>query len=209
MAYGLQIFRDDGSLFISPDVVPLNYVGKLNYSGIGSLSTSVPSGKSLIVFIRNDAPNSATRVVTINSGSNWVINITQTNSGGTIYLFANMVTTTSGYGIAVYNAGGEMTWNTDMLPLQVFSVNNPYGVSQRDTYSIETGVQVAVAPGVCSTFIAVLNAPQNIYLWGAMSAGAYGSQIYGVRTSSVQVNGQQKTWKYKESFLCIDVSKYP
>jgi hypothetical protein len=209
MPYGLEIFREDGSLWISPDVTPLNYIGKMTFTGTGGITTSVPSGRNLLVFIRNNAASAATRITTSNAGSTWVINITQTNSTGTLYLFSNMVTTTSGYGVAVYNASGQMVWNTDMLPLQVFNVSNPYGVSQTGNYTIETGVQLAVAPGVCSTYIAVLNAPQNIYLWGAINAGAYGSQIYGVRTSGVQVEGQRQVWKYKESFLCIDISKYP
>jgi hypothetical protein len=209
MTYGLQIFRDDGSLWMSPDVTPLNYIGKIAFGGTGTITTSVPSGKNLMVFIRNDVATSATRITTSNAGAVWTITITQTNSGGLLYLFANMVTSTTGFGVAVYNAAGEMTWNTDMLPMQFFNVNNPYGVSQTGNYSIDTGVQIAVAPGVCSTYIAVLNAPQNIYLWGAISAGASGTSIYGVRSTGVQVNGQRQVWKYKEFFLCIDVSKYP
>lgn len=209
MAYGLQIFRDDGSLWVSPDVTPLNFIGKIAFGGTGTITTSVPSGKSLMVFIRNDAASAATRITTSNAGAVWTITITQTTSGGLLYLFANMVTSSTGFGVAVYNAAGEMTWNTDMLPMQFFAVNNPYGVSQTGNYSIDTGVQIAVAPGVCSTYIAVLNAPQNIYLWGVISAGANGTSIYGVRSSGVQVSGQRQVWKYKESFLCIDVSKYP
>lgn len=209
MAFGLQIFRDDGSLWISPDVTPLNYVGKIAFNETGVITTSIPSGKNLIVFVRNNAASSATRMTTSKSGSVWTINITNTNSTGTLYLFSNMVTSTTGYGVAVYNASKEMVWNTDMLPLQVFTVNNPYGVSQTGNYSIETGTQLAVAPGVCSTYIAMLDPGTNTYLWGNINVGAYGSTIYGVRTTGVQVNGQRQVWKYKENFLCIDISKYP
>lgn len=208
MSYGLQFFRSDGSLWISPDVTPLNYIGKISYGGVGSFTTSIPSNKNLMLFVRNSSANAASRITTTISGGVWIINVIQSNSGGEIYLFSNMVTTTSGWGVAVYNTSGEMVWNTDMRPLQIFTVGNPYGVSQNGNYSIETGVQVAVAPGVCSTYIAMLDPGANVYLWGAISAGAYGSAIYGVRTSGIQVNGQQRTWKYKELFLCIDVSLY-
>lgn len=50
-----------------------------------------------------------------------------------------------------------MTWNTDMLPLQIFTVANPYGINQTGSYSIETGVQLAIAPGICSTWLAPVN----------------------------------------------------
>ncbi|MEQ6281122.1 hypothetical protein [Kluyvera huaxiensis] len=209
MSFGLKIFRDDGSLWISPDVTPLNYIGKVNFSSAGTFTTTIPSNKNLMIFLRNTTAASATRVTTSNSGAFWVITIAQTNSGGVLYLFSNMVLNTSGWGVAVYNSVGEMVWNTDMLPLQMFMVNNPYGVSQSGNFSVETGVQVAVTPGVCSTYIAVIDAPRNIFLWGVISAGAFGTRIYGVRTSGVQVEGQKQVWKYKESFLCIDISKYP
>lgn len=210
MAYGLQIFRDDGSLWMSPDVTPINYIGNLRYGGTGALVTSVPSYKTLMVFIRNDAAAAGTRITLNNSGATWVINIIQTESSGFIYLFSNMVTSTSGWGVAVYNGAGEMVWNTDMLPLQFFTVPNPYGIDQTGSFAIQTGIQLAVAPGICSTWLAPLDPGAGKYLWGEIHAGANGSVIYGVRSNGIEVTGQGvPRWKYKESFLCIDVTRYP
>ncbi|UTJ46570.1 hypothetical protein NLZ15_17240 [Atlantibacter subterranea] len=210
MTYGLQIFRDDGSLWMSPDVTPINYIGNLRYSGVGALVTSVPSSKALMVFIRNDAAAAGTRITLNNSGTTWVINIIQTESSGLIYLFSNMVTSTSGWGVAVYNSAGEMTWNTDMLPLQIFTVANPYGINQTGSYSIETGVQLAIAPGICSTWLAPVNQGGGRYLWGEIHVGASGSVIYGVRSNGIEVTDTGvPRWKYKENFVCIDITKYP
>lgn len=48
MAYGLQIFRDDGSLWMSPDVTPMNFIKKIRFNaGSGELATGIPEGKSI------------------------------------------------------------------------------------------------------------------------------------------------------------------
>lgn len=208
MAYGLQIFRDDGSLWISPDVTPLNYMGKISFAN-GTVDTGISSSKSLMFFVRHNGPDGAGTFIPNNSGSTWEITITGSNYSGLIYLFSNTVKSQSGYGVAVYNSSGEMTWNTDMLPLQVLKVNNPYGVTQTGSFTVSAGVPVAVNPGICSTWLAVLNPSAGQYIIGAIAAGAYGNTIYGTRIGGEEIVGQRPVYRYKEVFLCIDVSKYP
>jgi len=209
MPYGLQIFRSDGSLWISPDVTPLNYIGKMQFSSTGTYATSIPASKSMMVFLRNDAGGVGTMLSQSTANGAWQINITQTGSSGTLYLFSNMVTTSHGYGIATYNSAGEMIWNTDQLPLQVLSVTNPYGASQTGSFSINTGIQLAVSPGICSTYIAPINPAAGQFLYGAMFTGANGTTIYGSRAYAIQVGGALPAYKYKENFYYIDISKYP
>jgi len=208
MAYGLKIYRPDGSLWISPDVTPLNYMGRIGF-GNGTYNTGIPSNKSLMFFARHDAPHGAGLFVPNNSGATWVITVTNAAAGGQLYLFSNHVINQHGYGVAVFNAAGEMVWNTDMRPLQVFRIANPQGVNMNGAFEVPVGVQVAVNPGVCSTWIAPIDPAAGIYLTGAMLAGAYGSTIYGTRINGDQTGGGMPVWRYKDEFIYIDVSKYP
>ncbi|XTZ40280.1 hypothetical protein ACQYRI_10120 [Salmonella enterica] len=208
MGYGLKIYRNDGSLWISPDVTPLNYMGKIAF-GNGPYATNVPSNKALMIFVRHNGPDGAGLFIPNNSGSIWTIAVTNANYGGLIYLFSNTVLNEHGYGIAVYGPTGEMTWNTDMLPLQVFRVTNPSPVNQQGSFYVSTGVQVAVNPGVCSTWTAPIDPSAHIFLTGAMAAGAYGDRVYGTRIDGRQVSGGSPAYRYKDQFICIDTSKYP
>ncbi len=206
MSYGLQIFRSDGSVWINPDVTPLNYMGKISFTN-GTVDTGIPSSKSLMFFVQHSGANGAGTFLPNNTGSTWKIVVEDANYGGQIYLFSNSVKNQTGYGIAVYNSAGEMTWNTDMLPLQVIKIANPYGVNQTSSFTIAAGVSVAVNPGICSTWLATTGS--GSYLVGAMVAGAYGTSIYGTRISGVSATGPIPAYQYKANFLCIDVSLYP
>ncbi|EKJ8218458.1 hypothetical protein [Citrobacter sedlakii] len=208
MAYGLQIFRNDGSLWISPDVTPLNFMGKVRFSN-GVVNTGIPSNKSLMFFVRHDGPHGAGIFIPSNSGGSWIITVTYANYSGDIYLFSNHVKSQHGWGVAVYNSAQEMVWNTDMRPLQVFRLNNPQGINQNAAFTVAAGRPVAVNPGICSTWIAPIDPAAGIFLTGAMAAGAYGDTVYGTRINGRQQGGGVPAWRYKDKFICIDTSLYP
>lgn len=209
MAYGLQIFREDGSLWMSPDVTPMNFIAKIRFNaGGGDLYTGIPDWKSIVFFVRHDREHGLGRFTQVKINGQWVIRYNTARVSGSLYVFANWVNVTSGYGIAVYNAGGEMVWNTDMLPLQVTYIDNPYGVDQRGDITLPVGFNVAVLPGVCSTWLAPLEPAQHIFLVGSMLAGAAFNNIYISRWEGYQVQGTTPAWRYKDRFLCINVDYY-
>ncbi|HCD3187927.1 TPA: hypothetical protein NBM92_002225 [Klebsiella oxytoca] len=209
MAYGLQIFRDDGSLWMSPDVTPMNFIKKIRFNaGSGELATGIPEGKSIAFFVRHDQEHGRGLFSQIKNGGQWNIKYKDARVAGYLYIFANWVNKTSGYGVAVYNAGAEMVWNTGMLPLQLTYIDNPYGVDQRGDITIGVGFNVAVLPGVCSTWLAPLEPAHHIFLVGSLLAGASGNNIYITRYDGTQVNGTTPAWRYRDKFLCINTDYY-
>lgn len=211
MSYGLKIYRDDGSLFISPDVAPMNYIGKFRYTGNSTIQTNVPTWANIISFIRNDTNTGAAYVVPRDVGGVWHLDVNTNATDGYIYVFANIVTVTTGVGMAVYNASGVMVWNTDCLPLQVLSVDNPFGggSGQGANYDVDVGVPAAVISGMSSTFLTVLSGAEQLYIYGTMVARAYGNIIGAYARDGVQIQGAAPTARFKQRYLYIDTRFYP
>lgn len=215
-AYGLKVFRDDGSLFISPDVVPLNYIKKVQYYfnlNPYRISTGIPADRSIKFFIRTTTDEYGGAIVKpVNSGGYWDLEVSRSHGSGYIYLFANMVTKTSGYGVAVYNQSGQMTWNTDMIPLQLYSIRNPSGISDRNQIRIPVGFNVAVSPGLCSTYLIVVPpAAEEIRIIGGMICTGVRSEIVINTAWAYQSSGSisNPPTRYKENLLYINTDMYP
>jgi hypothetical protein len=207
MSYELQITGDDGRLWISPDFVPLNFQRKIAFSGNGSYDTGVSASNRMMFFVRNSAAFIAADFTLSQSGT-WIINVSSANGGGTFYIFADIATIKSTYGIAVYSAAGKLLWCTDMLPLMLRRINNPQAITNTN-YTVETGVNLAVYPGIVSTYRQVLNPGQNIYIYGFMGCGAYGTSVTVGQMYTEQLSGgTPEPARFKQEFLYIDVSLY-
>lgn len=212
MSYGLKIYREDGSLFISPDVTPLNYIGKFRFEGNTTLFTGVPASVNIMSFIRNDTSTGAAYVIPVQSGGQWNLSVDTNNSSGYVYVFADVVTVTTGIGLAVYNAYGKMVWNTDCIPLQINYVDNPYngtGSGPNVNYDVDVGVPAAVISGMSSTYLIALNPAESLYIYGTMVARAYGNIVGAYARDGEQVHGIPPTARFKKQYLYIDTNFYP
>lgn len=207
MSYGLQITGDDGRLWISPDFVPLNFQRKIAFSGNGSYDTGVSASSRMMFFVRNGAAF-VTADFTLSQSGNWIINVSSASGGGTFYIFADIAKIKSTYGIAVYSAAGKLLWCTDMLPLMLRRISNPQAITNTN-YTVETGINLAVYPGIVSTYRQVLNPGQNIYIYGFMGCGAYGTTVTIGQMYTEQLSGgTPEPARFKREFLYIDVSLY-
>lgn len=210
MSYGLEIYRSDGSLWVSPEVTPLNYMGKIRFGvGNSTVTTNVPITKSMTYFVRHDKEHGLGIFTMVKGSTNYNIKITNARYAGYIYVFANHVLNEHGYGIAVYNQSGQMTWNSEMRPLQIIPVNNPYGVDQRGDITISVDFNAAISPGVVSTWLAPLNPAAGIFLIGSLLAGAAGKKLCISRFDGEQIQGQRPPYRYKPQLLCINTDLYP
>lgn len=215
-SYGMKIFKDDGSLFISPDVTPLNYIGKIKYRNTSqtyTIPTIVPSDKSIRYFINTTSGSRGGAIVkAFQSGGFWHLEFSRGYGEGYVYIFSNMVTKSSGYGIATYNSNGEMMWNTDMIPLQMFQTSNPSTITENTELRVPVGVNVAVSPGLCSTYLMVIDPYAGIVIYGGMYCTGVNSDIVISNfwsKQSIEGGVGNPPVRYKENLLYIDTSMYP
>ncbi|WP_061284692.1 hypothetical protein [Kluyvera cryocrescens] len=210
--YGLKIYRDDGSLFISPDVTPMNYVGKYRYTGNGTIQLDIPDTASIMPFLRNDDVNGATHLTWTVSGGKWWINVNTTGAGW-VYVFATIVTVEHGYGLAVYDSNGKMTWNTDCLPLDINATPNPWNGAPINSSTVkidvDVGLPAAIMPGICSNYLLILSSSEHIYIYGSMVARAYGNIVGAHVWDGTQINSQPPSPRFRKDFIYIDTRLYP
>lgn len=205
MAYGIQILKPDGTLWLSPDVTPLNLIQKIRVNTNNTYQTTIPSGKSCVGFVRTDA-NTCFEVKFINSGSNWSFTVAKGAGSGWVYVFSNIALVESGYGIKLFNETGGLIYTTDSIPLQV----EKYPVTNQgdDTVIVDIGKQVAVLSALVATRLTALDLPTQMFLFGYNWSLAFGNSIGHRATYSEQVQGQRPTFKFKEYLYYIDCSIY-
>ncbi|MCW2479734.1 hypothetical protein [Candidatus Symbiopectobacterium sp. NZEC135] len=147
MPWGAVITRDDGSLWLSPDFTPLNFIEKgIIVANGDAFVTSIPTSKNVIFFINQSADNYvACQQIEVDGYHALRVN---SSYPGTlpirVYCFANMaLQPKANYGLYFYNASGELTYSLDMLPLDMRTVAvdiSAAGVKQ------DMGRPVAVIP---------------------------------------------------------------
>lgn len=208
MSWGVELFRDDGSLFTSPDVSPLNLVQKLYVGADAAVQTNVPIDRACMVFIRNDNAYEGARITRFNSNGYWAIQTLGCIGNNWLYIFSNYVPNPSGWGVQTYDAYGTPLWNTGLRPLQIIRHGNPFGLSQQSNAVIDVGYPVAVVPGMVSTWVAPLNPAQGLYLVGNMTVGAVGNSITAKAVTGSQVSGGFPRNLYKNVFICINTNMY-
>ncbi|UYK09136.1 hypothetical protein [Yersinia enterocolitica] len=118
MSYGMQILRDDGYLWLSPDITPMNLIQKIRVTTNNTYQTNVPSGKACLGFLRTDG-NTTFELKFSNSGANWSFTAEKGTGSGWVYIFSNIALVSSGYGIKLFNVAGELIYSTDSIPLMI------------------------------------------------------------------------------------------
>ena len=211
MSYGLKIFREDGSRFISPEGTPMNFIGVYRFTGNMTIPTDIPATANVISFIRNDSATGAAYVIPVASNGKWNLNLNCNGVGGHVYVFANVVPIAHGVGMAVYNSNGDMVWNTDCLPLELHFVDNPWngsGNGNGANYDVNVGLPAAVVSGMSSNYLVPLDPAAGIYIYGTLTARAYGNIVGGYSIYSEQINGQAPTPRFKKQYIYIDTRLY-
>ncbi|MBS6032054.1 MAG: hypothetical protein KIB40_02695 [Pantoea sp.] len=187
MAFGAQILKDDGTLWMSPDVTPMNLYQKFtqSFNADTSLSTtiqlSVPASNPCMVFTRTGGGGIAYGMTQQNGY--WSLSITgcatDNGSSGTVnvtfYVFTNLVTVPSRYSAAYYDSAGVMRWHAEMRPLQIFQ-RSVSGLPGRGSF--DAGFTSAVS-SIYSGLSVVNYAPGTppVYYWGSWAWRSTGSSI--------------------------------
>ncbi|QKJ87397.1 hypothetical protein PMPD1_2455 [Paramixta manurensis] len=131
-AYGMELRRDDGSWFASPDYTPLNLVQVIDQSFPRNnavninVQTNVPNAQQCLVFVRS-VTQTGCCIYKVNNGANGfkVINLTSTYGSSQFssisfrfYVFSDFVAFAPNYGIFFYR-NGKMIYCGNCLPLQI------------------------------------------------------------------------------------------
>lgn len=150
MAYGIQFINTSGSVQVDQDYRNYTLIAKTTYTSGGTIT--LPASLSNIVI--------ALRC----SGETWIRNYNSTNntigvfggSGGfTLYYFAPTVaTTTSGYGIAVFNASSQICFSSSekyMKVVAVTKVSDILSTSTANNIFTYSGLTTGTYAGVLGT----------------------------------------------------------
>ncbi len=145
MTYGMQILKEDGSLWLSPDFTPLNLINKgvISTSPGTVFSTDIPGEKEVIFFVSHNTDGLVRYIPEVRNGSHCLtversIGVSQ----ATVYAFGNMAVRRGGYGIYMFNAVGDLIYSADMLPLEMHQVNIDISTNS----IIDMGRPVAITP---------------------------------------------------------------
>ena len=157
MAYGAIITDTNGKQWVTPDAPPLNLVNRFNFSLPTSgqlntyINTWVPDYLTCVIFTKWTSGNQTFNGQMVKLGGYWQYDILSAGTGGyaaptatnfTVYVFANQVTAISGWGVQIYGASGQPTWNDQMMPLQIKSAYLPL---TETLYNMGHGVAVMPA----------------------------------------------------------------
>lgn len=158
--YGAMIRRDDGSMWLSPDVTPLNMVQRFDWNvTVGAQGwvwqTDVPDYEPFMCFSRDLNNTGISWAATaFKQNGRWAVrlivvkNYTQNkgNNATTLrfYVFSSYVPPGPNYSIFYFNAQGKMVWRGDMRPLQVEQRDMPSGAG-----IVDIGEAVAVCASLC------------------------------------------------------------
>ncbi|MBG6248810.1 MULTISPECIES: hypothetical protein [Symbiopectobacterium] len=147
MSWGATITRQDGSIWLSPEFTPMNFMGKGVISAVGSsFVTQIPQQKTAMFFIRQSSDSyAACQQVTVNGYHTLRLNSAYpTALPVTVYCFANMVLPPSNnYGLYFYGTSGELVYSLDMLPLDMRTIHVDISAS---CVKQDMGKPVAVMP---------------------------------------------------------------
>lgn len=202
--YGMSILKSDGSMWLSPDFTPQNLINKGTISGdAGStLNTDIPVDKTCFFFVRGGKV-AHVQFEQFNNGGKHALRVSAYDSHPgtiTVYAFGDVVTPHSGYGIAMYNASGQMIYHGEMRPLDAEQV------SVGDNFEKDMGYQCAIMP--CRTGLFSVPNPSlggyNVYMSACI---AVGSKIYS-RSMQVGWNTGPMQNRFSTSVLVINTAKY-
>ena len=203
MMHGMSITQPDGSVWLSPEFTPANLINKgtLPATKGAIFRTSVPSYKSCFFFIKSDNRANMMFLHEQSGGVN-VLKLHQVSGNPgtiTVYAFSDMVLPHSGYGIAMYNEGGEMVFHGEMMPLDARLI------AVDVQFSVNVGYPCAIMPalvGVYSHRRTAYDRPVRVTMTGATGHTIYNGEWYsGNVTRDIRKS-------YTRHVLVIDTSGY-
>lgn len=126
MSYGINIANDSGEIFFSTDWTAFHFVGKYTASTAvsgtsGLLTFNVTCPTIPLVFIENTGNYSCVVNITFNGGTSWTIYVSSAPSTSlNCYVFSSPNSApTSGYGMAIFDASGNTTFNSTQRVLKI------------------------------------------------------------------------------------------
>ncbi|MDX7507813.1 hypothetical protein GFB57_18000 [Citrobacter sp. S39] len=140
MAYGGLISDSNGRNWITPEAAPLNLVNRFQWTLPASgqlnafINTGISQNQTCVIFTKQINGNQTFNGRMIKQGGTWQYDVLSAGTGGyanptastfMVYVFANIVPTPEYWGMAVYNAQGQLTWNGTMIPLEMKRYNIP------------------------------------------------------------------------------------
>ncbi|UCS82857.1 hypothetical protein vBYenSP400_67 [Yersinia phage vB_YenS_P400] len=130
MAYTMEITRDDGIVFASPEFTPSVLIQVMdvtaNYTQDSAaeyyFQTNIPNGISCLVFHRN-LDGAILYFIEQGSSGYWTIHVIRGTAALVhrlrFYVFANSVTNIPDWGIFFYNTSGQIIYHGLCLPLDI------------------------------------------------------------------------------------------
>ncbi|UBX30823.1 hypothetical protein [Arsenophonus apicola] len=218
--YGGKIISEKGTVWISPDVTPLNLVKRVDLTittgTFGQIiKTEIPNNRPIVFFTRVFSDKIGVAAVPLNSNGQWSLEIRAArNAKGTtesvkirFYIFSNFVPkdVSSDWGIQYFNAKGELTWTGDMIPLEVYS-----GVAPNDSnYKVDVGFTCAVAPYFSASYTAgFIPSKPPVYIWITNAWKAYGNVISSYIVDNINSSSSGYDQFYSNNYYYIKASNY-
>lgn len=136
MSYITKITRPDGSLWMSPDVTPMNMIDRYEQTfGTGTvIITRVPVGTPCVYFLRRtQAAQVGIKIIDRPrpSQNRFVELLCQSTNNilfsGVLYVFAPMVIDVPRWRFVINNRNGDIVYSAHMRPLEIHEANRPAG----------------------------------------------------------------------------------
>lgn len=213
--FGAQINAPDGTVWLSPDVTPLNMVQRIDRAGLSATSgnvaiqTNVPQNRPIIVFGRA-TNNNGVGFATVLTKANgyWVVNIraamiqsgNPTTYTARLYIFSNFVPSTASkdWGIRYYNASEELVWQADMRPLEMKKASFPNGVER-----INVGYTNACVTSFCGLTVEIyMPGTPEFYMFFEWTFASWGTNIERRPVSQFETStgGGYVPWTTRETW---------
>lgn len=221
MSYGMEITRDDGTVYATPDTHFLHYVGKQTFTTLTNnnwgktyIDTNVPVTSAMIPFMRQvtlgpEGGGSGIGIgPLINYAGQWRIEVlSYLQQVIDLYIFSSVNPLPTNYGLAFYNTAGEVVYSSDTRPLETHPLPDiPYsgGVLTNLTFPHN----VAVWPGPWGTD------KGSGGVWFTVIPAAYGNTIKpiasynDVYTQFGYANSNAFSRSWKGSLIYINTDLY-
>lgn len=186
--FGGKIIAPDGTVWLAPDVTPMNLVTRIdiNFNTLSAagnwVPTGVPATLPIMYFSRCLNADVGVGVVPETVDGQWRLSVRAArNNNGTnqnvtfrFYIFSIFVPDNqTTHGIKFFDGSGHLTWTCDMIPLQMFKTTIDSSYQEKDV-----GFLVATMPQFVkhsTEYYSPGNPP--VYLFFDWAFKAYGSKI--------------------------------
>ncbi|MFP9227622.1 hypothetical protein [Pectobacterium cacticida] len=208
--WGGKIINDDGTIWLSPDYIPINLWERgeliINLPFPNTFVSTVPINKTAVFFISQAGEGAVdARQVNVNGfHALRIMRATEHVNSIKIYCFANMAREPHDGGIRFYDNGGNITYSSEMIPLELHShiVDRPQG-----TTTIDVGIRAAVLPNFSGT-VSTFDSGLGVFRIFSIHAAAVGTSI---ATRLILLTGSASgpvAYTYTNQIYFIYVDKY-